>query len=386
MTKTNRFWKFVLISLSGILICVSGLLSFIWFRLPLYQKTAFMEMGQENIYLILALGFIVIGSLWAVFDITYNRYILPLKRISAEAEMIYNSNPSHRIEIKGSRDILCMAEVINDFADMFENLNRNITQQILSARQETDKERNLLAAIMGELPQGIIICNKNGRVILFNSMARSFFTQTGQSASGEQFLGLGRSVFHLIDKSLIAHAMDEILEQINTPNSTVGSFFITPIISGLLIAAEAIPVLDTDKGITGFILMLQDVSEKIKKYQIIDRELNRFSSHLKNHSDLEQFEKMGTRIRSSFFTKLPSTQITLDAFLPAVQKKSGYQDDIRVNIYNPVPATRFLADTYSMTQGFVFIFKKLSGFTGLTEFDLVVEQDEGTIFFTIEWE
>jgi len=391
-TQTNRFWKFVLYSAAAIGVIVAGLTALIWLRLPPGHKGALLQICQNNIYILLGLAFVVIGALWMVFDITYNRYILPLKRISAEAGVIYDSNPSHRINVQGSQDIVRMAGVINDFADLFENLNKTITQQILSARKETEKERNLLAAIMGELPQGIIICNKNGRIILFNTLARSLFFQTSSPGKSETFLGLGRSVFQLIDRSFITHALEEITEQLNASESCVGSFFITPIMSGKLISAHTIPVLDKDKKFTGFILVLEDASEQIGKYQVVDRQLTEFYTLLDAAlpadapcSVKDEFKLLGTRIRESFFSTLPSTHITLATFLPSIQKKTGYFENIRVNMANPFPDTRFLADTYSMTQALVFIFRQMALYTGSDEFDLTVNRNETTMTFTLSW-
>jgi len=391
-TQTNRFWKFVLSSAAGTLAIVAGLATMIWLRLVPGHKDTLLHICQDNVYILLGLAFVVIGALWMVFDITYTRYILPLKRISAEAGVIYDSNPSHRIRVKGSRDIVQMAGIINDFADMFENLNKTITQQILTARKETEKERNLLAAIMGELPQGIIICNKNGRIILFNSLARRLFFQDTPPGKGETYLGLGRSIFHLIDRSFISHALEEITEQLNTPESWVGSFFITPILSGRLISAHTIPVLDTDKQFTGFILVLEDASEQIKKYQKIDRQLTEFFTILDTSLPTDapcpvkdEFTLLGTRIRKTFFSTLPATRITLASFLPAIQKKTGYFENIRVNMANPFPDTRFLADTYSMTQALVFIFRQMALYTGSDEFDLSVSRSDTKITFAIAW-
>ena len=152
MTQTNRFWKFVLASAVITLLMAAGILTFIWLSLGPDQETMLIGLCREHLFPFLGLFFVVFGTLWVVFDITYNTYIRPLKKMSAEAGVIYASNPSHRIQIKGSKDITHLSRIINDFADMFENLNKTITEQILAARKETEKERNLLAAVMAELP------------------------------------------------------------------------------------------------------------------------------------------------------------------------------------------------------------------------------------------
>ena len=393
--QTNRFWIFVLASITAMLLAMAGFGAYIWFSLSPEYQTMLMALGQSHLYTLLAMAFILFGALWVVFDITYNRYILPLKRMSAEAGVIWASNPSHRIRVKGGRDVVRMAGIINDFADMFENLNKTITQQILAARKETEKERNLLAAIMAELPQGIVICNKNGRIILFNSLARNLFSIPGPTPGAEHYLGLGRSIFHLLDKALIAHAMDEIAEQILLPGSPVGSFFITPVASGLLISVAAIPVLDHARQITGFILALEEVSEEIRKYQEIDRYLSTFQENLdKMHKNgsrplphiRDAFKQLSDTIREMSFSRLPLTTLSLSSFLPSLQKKLATTRDVRVNIYNPHPDVRILADTYSMTLGLVFIFEQLSGFTGLKEFDLSVSHAQKEIWLNIRWE
>ncbi len=376
----------------GIFLMAASLLTFIWFRLNPGQELLLITIGQDNIYPLLWLAFLVMGSLWVVFDITYNTYIRPLKRMSAEAGVIYASNPSHRINIKGSKDITTLSRVINDFADMFENLNKTITEQILAARKETEKERNLLAAIMSELPQGVIICNKSGRILLFNSLAKKLFTPRTPAHGTENFIGLGRSIFHLLDKTLIAHALGEISEQLNNQKNSVGSFFITPIYTQALISVEAIPILDKDRAMTGFILAVQDISPDIQKYEVIDTQLSAFQTTLENEISGITFDRMeknythlSTIIRDLSLSRLPLTTLNLKNFLRNLQKKTGHECDTRINIFNDHWDTRILADAYSLTRAFIFLFKNLSRLLEQSEFNLVISHSPNHIRFEISW-
>jgi DNA polymerase-3 subunit epsilon len=392
MTQTNRFWRFVFASALGIFLMAVGLLTFIWFRLSPDEGSLLITIGQENIYPILWIAFLVIGSLWVVFDITYNTYIRPLKRMSAEAGVIYASNPSHRINIKGSKDIITLARVINDFADMFENLNKTITEQIFAARKETEKERNLLAAIMSELPQGVVICNKSGRILLFNSLAKKIFSPRTSAHGTENFIGLGRSVFHLLDKKLIGHAVGEIQERLNSQKKSVSSFFITPIYTGDLISVEAIPILDNDSAMTGFILTVQDISPDIQKYETIDTQLSEFQATLEKEigtsSDRveKKYHRVSTIIRDLSLLRLPLTTLNLKNFLRTLQKKMGHECDIRINIFNDQWNKRLLADAYSLTRAFIFLFQNLSRLLAQTEFNLVISYPASAIGFAISWD
>ena len=396
MTQTNRFWKFVVTSILIIILCAAVLFGVIWHHLTPDQARVVFAIGQANLYLILILFFLVFGSLWVVFDITYNTYVKPIKRMSAEAGVIYTSNPSHRIIPKGGSDAVRLAQVINDFADMFENLNKTITEQILSARKETEKERNLLAAIMAEFPQGVIICNKSGRILLFNSIAQSIFSSKQADRPAEQFIGLGRSIFHLIEKDLVAHAMEEIREQMDTDTRGAGSCFITPVRSGGIISVETVPILDSQNRLTGFILALKEISQDIEKYETIDGFLRQFRGTLGRFAKAQETEGMANlcrqyrsisgAIRNLSFSRLPLTTLELRRFLPALQKKCALVEDIRLNVFVADWDKRFLADSFSFTQSLVFLIRHLSQLSETYEFSLEVKSHRDTIVFHLFWQ
>ncbi|MCP3940229.1 MAG: PAS domain-containing protein [Desulfobacteraceae bacterium] len=388
MTQTNRFGKLIFTGALIIFLMGGGIIFFIWFQLSQDQKFVLIAMGQENILSLLGLAFLIFSALGAFIDIIYNTYIRPMKRMSAEAHVMYTSNPSHRIKIKGSKDITNLSQVINNFAEMFENLNKIITKQILSAKKETEKERNLLAAIMAELPQGIIICNKNGRVLLFNSLAKKIFTH-----KTKHFIGLGRSIFHLLDKSLIAHAIDEIQERLNNQKKSVGSFFITPIYTQNLIGVEVIPILDPNNIMTGFILIIQDISQDIQKYETINTQLSEFQAALEKVTSTPNLHRIKTKyhqvcsiILDLSLSKLPLTTLNLRNFLQTLQKKTAHEYDIRIDIFNDHWNTQILADAYSLTRAFIFLFKNLARLTCLTQFNLFISHPPNAIDFAISWE
>ena len=228
MKQTNRFWKIILFTLMATLIVISGIVVVFWRALNEQETHLLVRIANDHYLPLISLILIVVLVALTGLEIIFHTYIKPLKKISAEASMIYSSNPSHRLAVTGNKDIKNLSSVINDFAEMFENLNKNITEQILIARKETEKERNLLAAIMAELPQGVIICNKSGRILLFNSLAKKLFTQKAHSKRAEYFIGLGRSIFHIIDKDLIVHAVKEIEDRLNNDQQSTASYFITP--------------------------------------------------------------------------------------------------------------------------------------------------------------
>ncbi len=416
MMQTNRFWKFVFFTLVATLFLMAGILSFLWQQLTAEEIQALSYIAVKDGVIITSLVLIFAFVIFIGLQIIYLTYIKPLKKICAEAEVIYSTNPSHRIKITGNRDFKRLFTVINDFADMFENLNKTITEQVLTARKETEKERNLLAAIMSELPHGVIICNRNGRILLFNSLAKKTFTPDSGIGRSEIFLGLGRSVFHLFDKALIAHAIEEIEERLNTPGQSVASYFITPIHTGQLISTEAIPVLDPENRMTGFILAFQDITDEMNLYDMTHEKLISLKKDLTvqveqirdllNRSDLKfhdipsirqdvmkmldlwphQYEEVSETLLDAIATRIPLTRHLLKDFLSGLKQKVKDLYDIHLNLSMIDEESNMLADTYSFSTALIFLFQNLSEMIHTREFNLSSFQNNGFIIFEISWQ
>jgi DNA polymerase-3 subunit epsilon len=387
MTLSHRFWIFAVTAAGIILMIFAGMALYIWFHLTPGQAETALLIIRKNLPALLTGGLLLSLVFWALSDLVYTNYIKPVRKISGNLALIYASNPSLRIPVKGNQDIQALARTINTFADTFEKLNQDIKTQMVEARKETDQERNLLAAIMGELPQGVIICNQNGRILLYNSLAKDIFTCTMVREKTEQFMGLGRSIFHLVDKDLISHAMEEINEQLALNENSAGSFFITPIGDHSLISVEAIPVLDKTNQITGFILAILDITRDVEKFRSMQRDLSDFHEYLEKQSTAEQkFLTLSDTIQNTYLSRLPLSRLNLAPFLFKIQKLTGRTHNIRINVHNLQRDERIMADTYSFTKAIVFLFRTLSDWTYAVEFDLSVTDASGRIQFDITWD
>ncbi len=285
MKQTHPFWKYVSFALLGLTAVISIILFFFWNSLSNEESTVLIKIfNQYSLYYIIIIFFISGCAVYFGLEFIFNEYIKPLKKISSEASMIVSSNHSHRLNITGNKDIELLSSAINNFAENLENMDRKITEQALAARKDTEKERNLLAAIMAELPQGVVICNKNGRILLFNNLAKNILTQDHQTKKDKYFIGIGRSLFKLIDKSLLLNAIKKIEQQLHEDHQNTASFFVTPIQTGHLISAETIPILDQKQEMTGFILTFQDVTKDIKQYDITNEKITSLKQGLTEYT------------------------------------------------------------------------------------------------------
>ncbi|MDO9109214.1 MAG: hypothetical protein Q7U40_01050, partial [Desulfatirhabdiaceae bacterium] len=58
--------------------------------------------------------------LFAVFHF----YVLPIRKISDEIQIIHSANPAYRIDIDAAKDFKRLATLINEGADRFQSLKK----------------------------------------------------------------------------------------------------------------------------------------------------------------------------------------------------------------------------------------------------------------------
>jgi DNA polymerase-3 subunit epsilon len=277
MMKTkNKFGWFVIISSGFSMLVIFVLAVLFWHQLSLPEKQLLKEIFTSNFIYIFSAGFILLAGLGFLIDWMFRLYIIPISKLSEEVALIYAGNPSHRIDIEGSLDFMRLVEQINVGADKHEALKNRVLERINIAKKELEEEKNILAAIMAELPEAVIICNSEGRIILYNTRAKRFFNehtalgyQTNEGAEVDdstagyeekKFLGIGRSIFSLVDKNILQHAIEEMHARLERQlENTVASFVLTAK-GGRLLRAELVPILTVQRAFSGFIMICEDIT------------------------------------------------------------------------------------------------------------------------------
>jgi len=271
MRRSNRFWWFAVASIAFTFLVIFSLVVIFWQQLPSEDKTFLIDFSRQYMGYLFSVAMLLLAGLGFGLDWVFRLYILPINKLAEETRMIHAVNPSHRIHLEGGQDIIKLADVINEAAEHYERLHNQVEDKIQQATALAEEEKNILAAIMAELPEGVLICNTEGQILLYNKRASHFLvgsanppeiSETGYQPSG--FIGLGRSVFSLIDKQLIVHALDEIADKLKRDESDIAAYFVLVGQGDRLLRAEAVPVLDHQRNFTGFILMFHDITRQHK--------------------------------------------------------------------------------------------------------------------------
>jgi DNA polymerase-3 subunit epsilon len=209
------------------------------------------------------------------------RYIAAPRRLAEDARIILSANPAHRAPLRGVVEIRQLAASFNALADAHEALRKDVERRVRDANARLEQEKNRLAALMSELAQSVIVCNVEGRILLYNARAMRLLQKSREGAAatlmGPSLVGLGRSIFAVFDRNLIIHALESIREHLRQGTQGPVANFVTTAPAGQLVRVQMAPVFGagtgaaadaTDAagpgGVTGFVLVLDDITRRIE--------------------------------------------------------------------------------------------------------------------------
>ncbi len=205
------------------------------------------------------------------------RYLMPAMvtpaRIADQARALVSTEGAPPVAASGPKGIQDLAQAINELAGQRDELRRNMAERVQEASRSIQQERNRLAALMSELTQSVVVCNLDGRIVLYNNRARLQFRALSQSptlADGAELIGIGRSIYGVFDRQLVAHALESIHLRMARGAGSPSAQFVTTTRSGQLLRAQMAPVRVSDAAagepaLSGFVLMLDNVTRSFQE-------------------------------------------------------------------------------------------------------------------------
>ena len=230
---------------------------------------------------VVVVSLLLLVPLLLVVRTLVRRYIAAPRRLAEDARIILSANPAHRAPMRGAVEIRQVAASFNALADAHEALRKDVERRVRDANARLEQEKNRLAALMTELAQSVVVCNVEGRILLYNARAMRLLQKSRDGAAatlmGPSLVGLGRSIFAVFDRNLIIHALESIREHLRQGTQGPVSNFVTTAPAGQLVRVQMAPVFGagtgaaadaTDAagpgGVTGFVLVLDDITRRIE--------------------------------------------------------------------------------------------------------------------------
>lgn len=270
----------------GVAICaltvaaiIAALLAVVWSGLPTGQQAVLAAIATERLGALIFVSLIALAALGILLHAAFQSYVAAPRRVTEQVRLILDANPGHRIERSGPEELAELAAAINALADRVETLQKDVDLKVADASASVHQERNRLAALMSELGESVIVCNAGGTILLYNQRARQLFSAPDPrdgSKEGSDLVGLGRSLFAVIDRDVISHGLAHIHYRLQQGDRLPFHVFVTATRGGQLIRARMAPVLggmslEHSADVSGFVLVLDDVRRDVELASLRDR-------------------------------------------------------------------------------------------------------------------
>jgi DNA polymerase-3 subunit epsilon len=204
----------------------------------------------------------------------FKQYVQGLMAMAETLRLMLSANRNFRVTPAGPPEVQELARAANDLAQQRDALLTDVEAQIAEANASVEAEKNRLAALMSELALGVVVCNLDGRILLYNNRARLQFKALAQgptSMSGGALIGLGRSIFSMLERAQITHALENIRQRLENGSAEPVANFITTTRSGLLLRAQMAPVLSVPESaeagamVTGYVLTIENITKSFER-------------------------------------------------------------------------------------------------------------------------
>ena len=271
MNLKLKFSLWLAVFFGGIVAVLAAIVAVVAAGLPAEEYRFFLRIVEERAQVIGFLALLLLFACAGVLGWLFRNYVTALRSLSEQTRIVFAANAEHRVQARGGYELVELGASINGLADAYHRLQTDFEARFSAAGARLEEERNRLAALMSELSEGVLLCNAEGRILLYNEKAKALFGAAQMPGARQGLVGLGRSVFALLDRDQVAHALDKLQSSLDQGVEFPASRFITNAVTGALIKVQMAPFQSAQGGIAGMVLTLEDVTE------LMDQEAQRRS-------------------------------------------------------------------------------------------------------------
>lgn len=249
----------------------------VWATLAPAERDLLSEVLASRLALVLMAWIIVSGLLALLAQRLFRDHVAAVAQLDEATRVHLAQRSDAALPDGGGSSVRSLAQAIAALVAQRTALQDDMQQQVLSASRQVDQERRRLAALMAELTQSVVVCNLDGRILLYNGRAKALFQRLSRApdaTGGAELIGLGRSIHAVIDRPLVAHARETIERRLARGEASAAAQFVTTTPAGHLLRIGLAPVRPPgDAALSGFVLLIDDITDDYAAESRRDRRL-----------------------------------------------------------------------------------------------------------------
>jgi DNA polymerase-3 subunit epsilon len=249
MKEEKRLMLAVAALAVAMLLWMGGTAALVWATLEDAERAAVSAALAPRMALVFMLFLVVLVLAALALRRGFNDFVAAPARLLEETQVLLATPVQRDMPVAGSAATQGLARAVNQLAAERAQLRGEIALKVAEASRGVEQERSRLAALMSELTQSVVVCNLDGRILLYNNRARFQLRALAQgpgaaqaAGSGAEWVGLGRSIYTVFDRKLVAHALENIQQRLQRGAGSPSAQFVTATRAGQLLRVQMAPV------------------------------------------------------------------------------------------------------------------------------------------------
>ena len=267
------------------LLGVAATVSVVWLLLTFWLVGSTLEADARAVaWQLIGNSLVLVSLTWAMgmaaiaygLKRWFDHWVTPSVQLAEEARVLLRTDVVRELRPKGNVETRDLAKLFNQLVAQREALRHEMDERVKEAAKNIEQEKLRLAALMSELTQSVVVCNLDGRILLYNNRARMQFRAMSSSprlADGAELIGIGRSIYTVFDRKLVVHALESVRQRLQRGAAQPVAQFVTTTKAGQLLRVQMAPVRavlaaderDAEGRLSGFVLMLENITRDLEQ-------------------------------------------------------------------------------------------------------------------------
>jgi len=411
MRIRRRVLNAFLIAAVGVVAIVGGL---IW---HFSQLAAASEAGdlQIRIQMYGAVGLVALLALFAILWSGLDRaLIVPLRELARSLRTALHANPDHRIAPQVVVELAELAGAVEEAVDALIKGREHLDETVRQETQLHTAQKEQLEAVLRDLYEGVIICNLNHQILLYNHRALELLHVSGE-------LGLGRSLFQFTNRQPFLHALERLNNRLLDGRGKVRGLtapFVASTGSGdVSLQCKMTLLTDATSQPTSYVITFEDQTMELAELGRRDHLLHQATDGMRkplanlraaaeilsddppqdqktrdaftrvvrdeSHNLSAAMEELSAEFRDIITGHWPMTDIYSANLLNAAVRRLREEEGIEA-IMTGVPHW-FHGDSYTLLELLYFLTHAVQKISGVSAFDLEALAGDGVVYVDIMW-
>lgn len=329
--------------------------------------------------------------------------------------LLESRSPEQGIAMPRYHALGSLPAATEEFAAALKNSRREIHQATEAATARVEEQKTWLEVILQSLSEGVVVCNRQHQILLYNNAAVSILGQP-------EAIGLGRPLFNILSRAPVEHTLER-LERHHANGASAAAELTAPFVcssldAGQMLHARVALILDNNGAISGHLITLVDISDDVALLArgdairlALTRELRGVVGNLlaaaetlhgypdmapderRSFDDVilresetlsRRIQELGQEISGQLLGRWPMADVHVSDLASCVQRRLEATPELQLHLVG-MPLWLH-GDSLSLMQMLDCLVRRIHQETGATEFDLEALMADKAVYLDIRWQ